>query len=79
MDIYQGVGDTIVDDRPVIFGFMVEVGWPPEFEGSFVYDSEQSQFVCNEMAQRGFWLLVLTIDCCPLQLFCNGFAIILVI
>ena len=74
MDIYQGVGDTIVDDRPVIV-WIHGGGWLglPEFEGSFVYDSEQSQFVCNEMAQRGF--LAVSVDyrlADPLQLFCNG-------
>ncbi len=74
MDIYQGVGDTIVEDRPVIM-WIHGGGWMglPEFEGSFVYDSEQSQFVCNEMAQRGY--LAVSVDyrlADPLQIFCNG-------
>ena len=35
MDIYQGVGDTIVDDRPVIV-WVHGGGWigAPEFEGA---------------------------------------------
>ena len=74
MDIYQGVGDTIVEDRPVIV-WIHGGGWLglPEFEGSFVYDSEQSQFVCNEMAQRGY--LAVSVDyrlADPLQIICNG-------
>ena len=74
MDIYQGVGDKLVDNRPVIL-WIHGGGWmdAPEIEGSFVYDSEQSQFVCNEFAQRGY--VAVSVDyrlASLIQLLCGG-------
>ena len=55
-DIYQGVGDTEVEDRPLII-WIHGGGWMdvPETNGSAGdRTNEQSQFVCTEFAQRGY-------------------------
>ena len=74
MDIYQGVGDTIVDDRPVIV-WVHGGGWigAPEFEGSFVYDGAQSTLVCTEMAKRGYFVVSVDYRLASLfQILCGG-------